>query len=66
MATIERFNRGDEVLSKLPGGSIMTVLAVEGMKVRCSDFFADPEYAELKAIRKRTSKSIIVAVDGID
>jgi len=30
------------------------------------NFFADPEYAELKAIRKRTSKSIIVAVDGID
>jgi hypothetical protein len=36
MATME-FKRGDEVLSKLPGGSIMTVLAVEGMKVRCSD-----------------------------
>ena len=37
MATIETFKPGDEVLSKLPGGSIMTVLAVEGMKVRCSD-----------------------------
>jgi hypothetical protein len=37
MATIETFKRGDEVLSKLPRGSIMTVLAVEGMKVRCSD-----------------------------
>jgi hypothetical protein len=37
MATIETFNRGDEVLSKFPGGSIMTVLAVEGLKVRCSD-----------------------------
>jgi hypothetical protein len=37
MATIETFKRGDEVLSKLPGGSMMTVLAVEGMKVRCSD-----------------------------
>ena len=36
MTTIE-FKRGDEVLSKLPGWSIMTVLAVEGMKVRCSD-----------------------------
>jgi hypothetical protein len=37
MTTIETFKRGDEVLSKLPGRSIMTVLAVEGMKVRCSD-----------------------------
>jgi hypothetical protein len=37
MTTIETFNRGDEVLSKFPGGSIMTVLAVEGLKVRCSD-----------------------------
>jgi hypothetical protein len=37
MTTIETFKRGDEVLSKLPGGSTMTVLAVEGMKVRCSD-----------------------------
>ena len=37
MATIETFKRGDEVLSKLLGGPIMTVLAVEGMKVRCSD-----------------------------
>jgi len=37
MGTIETFKRGDEVLSKLPGGSIMTVLAVEGLKVRCAD-----------------------------
>jgi hypothetical protein len=37
MAIIEMFNRGDEVLSKFPGGSLMTVLAVEGLKVRCSD-----------------------------
>jgi hypothetical protein len=37
MATMETFNRGDEVLSKLPGGSIMIVLAVEGLKVRCAD-----------------------------
>ena len=37
MATIGTFKRGDEVLSRLPGGPIMTVLAVEGMKVRCSD-----------------------------
>jgi hypothetical protein len=37
METIETFNRGDEVLSRFSGGSIMTVLAVEGMKVRCSD-----------------------------
>jgi hypothetical protein len=36
MAAIE-FERGDEVLSKLSGTSIMTVLAAEGMKVRCSD-----------------------------
>jgi len=28
-------------------------------------FFADPEYAELKALRKRTAKSAIVAVDGV-
>jgi hypothetical protein len=37
MATVEAFKRGDEVLSKYPGGSIMTVLAVEGLKVRCTD-----------------------------
>jgi len=37
MATAKSFERGDEVLSKIPGGSIMTVLAVEGLKVRCSD-----------------------------
>jgi hypothetical protein len=36
MAAME-FERGDEVLSKLSATSIMTVLAVEGMKVRCSD-----------------------------
>ena len=34
---METFKPGDEVLSKLPGGSIMTVLAVEGLKVRCAD-----------------------------
>lgn len=34
---LEAFKRGDEVLSKFPGGSIMTVLAVEGLKVRCTD-----------------------------
>jgi uncharacterized protein (DUF1330 family) len=28
-------------------------------------FFADPEYAELKALRKRTANSAIVAVDGV-
>jgi hypothetical protein len=37
MATLEAFKRGDEVLSKFPGGSIMMVLAVEGLKVRCAD-----------------------------
>ncbi len=37
MTAIETLKRGDEVLSKFAGGSIMTVLAVEGMKVRCSD-----------------------------
>ena len=37
MAMAESFKRGDEVLSKLPNGSIMKVLAVEGLKVRCSD-----------------------------
>jgi len=37
MATIETFNRGDEVLSKFSAGSIMIVLAVEGLKARCSD-----------------------------
>jgi hypothetical protein len=37
MAVVEAFKRGDEVLSKYPGGSIMTVLAVEGLKVRCAD-----------------------------
>ncbi len=37
MTTVETFKCGDEVLSKLAGGSIMTVLAVEGMMVRCSD-----------------------------
>jgi uncharacterized protein (DUF1330 family) len=28
-------------------------------------FFADPEYAELLALRQRTSDAVIVAVDGI-
>jgi len=37
MAPVESFKRSDEVLSKLSNGSTMTVLAVEGMKVRCSD-----------------------------
>ena len=37
MATIETFNRGDEVFSKFSAGSIMIVFAVEGLKVRCSD-----------------------------
>ena len=37
MASLEAFKRGDEVLSKFPNGSIMTVLAVEGLKVRCAD-----------------------------
>jgi hypothetical protein len=37
MATLEAFKRGDEVLSKFHGGSIMIVLAVEGLKVRCTD-----------------------------
>jgi hypothetical protein len=37
MATLEAFKRGDEVLSKFPGSSIMMVLAVEGLKVRCAD-----------------------------
>lgn len=30
------------------------------------DFFGDPEYAELKALRHRTANSIAVAIDGID
>lgn len=34
---LHTFKRGDEVLSKFSGSSIMTVLAVEGLKVRCSD-----------------------------
>jgi hypothetical protein len=37
MAAVEAFKRGDEVLSKFPGGSLMMVLAVEGLKVRCTD-----------------------------
>ena len=36
-AVIAAFKRGDEVLSKFPGSSIMTVLAVDGLKVRCRD-----------------------------
>lgn len=34
---IEAFKRGDAVLGKFPGDPIMTVLAVEGLKVRCVD-----------------------------
>jgi len=30
------------------------------------NFFADPEYVDLKALRQRTSDTIAVAVDGID
>ena len=30
------------------------------------NFHDDPEYAELKALRQRTSSTIVVAVDGID
>src|ERR1700730_7445880 len=37
MATLEACKRGYEVLSKFHGGSIMMVLAVEGLKVRCAD-----------------------------
>jgi hypothetical protein len=37
MAMAESFKRGDEVLSRPPNGSILKVLAVEGLKVRCSD-----------------------------
>jgi hypothetical protein len=37
MATIEAFRHGDEVCIKAPGRPIMTVLAVEGLKVRCRD-----------------------------
>jgi uncharacterized protein YodC (DUF2158 family) len=37
MAAIEAFRRGDEVCTKASGGPIMTVLAVEGLKVRCAD-----------------------------
>ena len=28
-------------------------------------FFADPDYAELMALRKRTSTSVVVAMDGV-
>jgi hypothetical protein len=28
-------------------------------------FFADPDYVELMALRKRTSTSIVVAMDGV-
>jgi uncharacterized protein (DUF1330 family) len=28
-------------------------------------FFDDPDYAELMALRKRTSTSVVVAVDGV-
>ena len=27
-------------------------------------FFADPDYAELLALRKRTAKSVVIAVEG--
>jgi hypothetical protein len=37
MASMVALNRGDQVLSKLFRGPIMTVLAVEGLKVRCAD-----------------------------
>ena len=37
MAKIEAFRHGDEVCIKAPGRPIMTVLAVEGLKVRCTD-----------------------------
>ena len=37
MAAIEAFRRGDEVCTKASGGPIMTVLAAEGLKVRCAD-----------------------------
>jgi hypothetical protein len=37
MVSFEVFKRGDEVLSKVPGSPLMTVLAVEGLKVRCAD-----------------------------
>jgi hypothetical protein len=37
MAALVVFKRGDEVLSRFPGGPLMTVLAVEGLKVRCAD-----------------------------
>ena len=30
------------------------------------DFFADPGYAEVKAIRVKTSKTIAVSMDGIE
>ena len=30
------------------------------------DFFDDPEYADLKALRHRTANSIVVAVDGVE
>jgi uncharacterized protein (DUF1330 family) len=30
------------------------------------DFFADPEYAGLKEIRFKTSKTIAIAMDGIE
>ncbi|MBT3330967.1 MAG: DUF1330 domain-containing protein [Rhodospirillaceae bacterium] len=30
------------------------------------NMFADPDYAELKALRERTAKSNIIVVDGMD
>ena len=30
------------------------------------NFFDDPDYSDLKALRQRVSDSVIIAVDGID
>ena len=30
-----------------------------------SAFFADPDYADLMALRKRAAKSVVIAVDGV-
>ena len=35
-------------------------------RVAIRNFFADPDYADLKALRHRTAKTIAVAVDGVD
>jgi uncharacterized protein YodC (DUF2158 family) len=63
MAIIETFNRGDEVLSKLSGGSRMIVLAVEGMKVRCSDD-QDRQYWFDEILLKRYHQTQPVTVTG--